>query len=757
MCSKLGKCLIVLLALALPACVPVGEEPPPTPSINTGLKLDMECFADSVNVINSFIEGSATDEQLKDFWNCNSAAIVEFEKNTHGNFQDRYTSRELANFVEEFFLKDGTKISDALLRQIFLLKRIFVGGAVDSITRKEMFKSIEVMKDLKIISLNLNPHMKVISFRWQADQLERSEALKTFAQAEAAIQKAAEDISPLMIQDYDLNELIVLAQEIDRFGSGSHREAFSKMANQMIPVMIATKNIIFNDWGSKVSQWREFLKFSSQFYSRYGYFDYFVKSEDVMSGDGLASFKQLVEDTLQFVDSVLDRKELNGTVALADLSRLWGAVIKAQILPKKVTVASLDLVTAAAINKIFISPALRTSGNASMALAKETIKEIRREFEIWYQVQSWLDSQYSGKAPGIGISRDDMNAAVKEAQQTQGLRELAVLVKTPEALSLDSRNRLHLGPTPLDFSRKAMNLFNVARTSVRLAMKGYAADRLRAENLSGLTMPEAENLFLDFRPLVVELDLIDPKDDKFALDRFRDANLFTPFSNGNEMLGFGEGGDLFLMLASGIKIDSSFKAVLEKKCSMDQRAPFKGDWLVDVSCAVSIYKAHLAAESTGLPEFLKYLKTLNSKNFDEVVYGLMRGAGYTGEPNGKIDLSTLGQFPQVTQYVEQVYHRFDLDRDGRFSTQEALNAYPIFRGIITKFSGLKTDRENLAVFGYMLKFGHAPTSIIDQGYFALVWANKDPAQDWGLSADRLKVIEILAFISKATASPVLFQ
>jgi hypothetical protein len=189
---------------------------------------------------------------------------------------------------------------------------------------------------------------------------------------------------------------------------------------------------------------------------------------------------------------------------------------------------------------------------------------------------------------------------------------------------------------------------------------------------------------------------------------------------------------------------------------MNRIATYKGDWLVDLPCALAHYKTDLPSQSSSMPELLSYLRGLNKKDYEEVVFGFMRGAGHAGGKNGLIDLATLGQVPQVTQYVEQTYHRFDTDKNGLFSTEEALLAYPVFEKILTKFSGLKTEKENLAVFGYMLKFGHAPVTFINKAWFALVWVNKDPAKDWKLSADRLKVIEILAFISKSNTVPKLF-
>jgi hypothetical protein len=747
--------LAVVISL-LSACVPVGEEPPPTPDLSKGIQLNMECFADTAKILDAFIKGSATEFQLQEFWTCNSKAISEFEKNTRGRFEDRFTSRELANFVERYFLIDGTKISDGLLRQIFLLKRIFVGGTADSISRKEMMASIEVIKDLRKISLQINPYMKIYSFNWKPQSLDRLEGLRLFAQAEKAIQDAATKLAPLMIRDYDLNEIIVLAREIDEFGKANTRTEFSKMAKQLIPVLIATKNIIFKESGSTVSQWKDFLSISTQFYSRYGYFDYFVKSDDVMSGAGLTALNNLVHDSLAFTESLLERKNLSGVIPLADLTNLWQALLDAGLLPADITVPSLSQVTKTLVKKVFLPPALRVSGYQPDGIVKETLLEMRREFSYWYQAQAWVDSQFSSLPPGVGISQEDMYAAVKNAMPSQGINELSLLLKTPEAISFDSENRIFLGRQSLPYSPKALGLLNVSRSLVRLGMRGYSADHNRAHRLQGLTLAEAESLFTDFRSLMIELKMIDPKDDKFGADRFRDANLFTAHANGNEMLSFGEGANLFVMLGSGIKIDAAFKKNLEIKCPMNRLAAYKGDWLVDVPCALDHYKTDLPKESSSMPELLTYLGKLNKKDYEEVVFGFMRGAGHSGGKNGLMDLATLGQVPQVMQYVEQTYHRFDTDKNGLFSTEEALRAYPVFEKILTKFSGLKTEKENLAVFGYMLKFGHAPVSIIDKGWFALVWVNKDPAKDWELAADRLKVIEILAFISKANPTPLLF-
>ncbi len=213
MSSKLLRIfLFSVFGLVTSCSLPVGEKPPATDPIQVKLGDSTACLSKVSPTLTQYFDGVASDAQVVGVWNCVSTAITTFQDQTKGRYEDRYTSRELAHFIEQYFMKEGSRIPDPLLLQVFRIKQLFIGGAVDSISRAEMVQIQSVIETLKKITLNLNPHMKVLTLNWKVSDPNRIEtSIPEFEDTNSAVQQAARDLGDLIQKNgvtYHLDDVV---------------------------------------------------------------------------------------------------------------------------------------------------------------------------------------------------------------------------------------------------------------------------------------------------------------------------------------------------------------------------------------------------------------------------------------------------------------------------------------------------------------------------------------------------------------------
>jgi hypothetical protein len=996
MFSKSNALRIFLLAIclnAIVACsVPTNEDPPASPDIQTGM--GSECLSSSMEAVKSFVGGTGEPEKLEGFFNCVGSTVADFEKNTRGRYEDRFTARELANFVERYFLADGDKLSDSLMTEVFRLKQLFVGGAIESISRDEMFKLIQVISDLKKITLSINPYMKLYTFgwkvgslgdpqkemkyfelanlqiqqsakdlaaliekngrsydidnvvnfiseienfageswdwidglreamplvhdlkktltggseniiepkewirfslissrgfvqylrfkyfildrrglddsnatiiyltrsvddlfsflgdmveskpnksltreellkiterigsfipgfkvsdvllkeimkikvvffgggldffvkadfdkartklenfrelstkfidyldvytlQWKRGNLSLSESKKYFSVAEKALVDAAKQLGLNLENKYDLKDLKLLANEVDKLypPKDPKEETLGSIANKFLPPLISFKNIFFSDEGSIVGttrsgsqDWSDVLTFTAQIYGRFAYYKYFLAGQNLFEWPAIYTLNTFVDESVKVMDSLLSRKKSN-LIAFWEIDELIQSLIGGGFIPKQFTKTSIKSLVRVLLQKFLVEPTDRLAGNVPQGFNKVSLKVFRSEYYRWFATQEWMEEFYRDVSGSVGKSGTAIvNALINTGPQTEENTEMILIYKSPQALSLDNSNRLYLSTRqPLHYNRNATHVMNLARTAIRLFQRGYAMDIDRIRTRRGVTLEEANNLFNDVRGFFVELGFLDPKDKDFANSRFRDANLFTPFSNGDSLLDFGEGTALVMMLYSGISIDGKLQTALKKQCNYyPSPTGFAGDQTVDVSCVAQVYKNEIMNQFVGMPELINYIAPMDPAAFAVLFENLLKAAGYVPNDEGRIKLGFLSLFPQVTQYVESVFLRADKDLDGFLWTGEAVDVYPVFKNIITDFSGLSSEKQNKAVFTYMLKHGKPPESLSEKAGFILLWVPKGE-KGWNIWADRLQVVKILGYIADAMAKQI---
>lgn len=105
-----------------------------------------------------------------------------------------------------------------------------------------------------------------------------------------------------------------------------------------------------------------------------------------------------------------------------------------------------------------------------------------------------------------------------------------------------------------------------------------------------------------------------------------------------------------------------------------------------------------------------------------------------------IEAGEMATISVVIHYIETILTRFDLDLDGRITTNEAWEAFPVFRGLIDRVAtanGFDLDEKRLReVYGFLLSEGRIPTK---QDF---VWKMASVGSSLKIDVDRMGLLKI---------------
>jgi hypothetical protein len=316
------RMLCMTLLLASTGCgLKIGDSQAPVSPINTDLGGVGTCLTDTAPAWAKFLNGTALPEQMTQLWDCYASAIKTFDDSVHGSYKDRFTSRELENFVEHFLLIKP--ISDSLITEVFRIKRMLVGGDAGYITRAEMSNLISVLGSLKQISIEILPYMRVYSSNWKVGGYSTiDQDVEYFEAANLEIQKAAKDLATLIEkngQSYPLDSVVTLLTEIQNL-TGSNWPWIATIQDAM-PLVQKLKQTLSGGDGNVVAptEWSRFSLLGSRAYIQYLRFHYFIQNFDAGgAGPQLIYIMNSVSDLFSYLgdmvegkpDKVLTRQEL---------------------------------------------------------------------------------------------------------------------------------------------------------------------------------------------------------------------------------------------------------------------------------------------------------------------------------------------------------------------------------------------------------------------------------------------------------------
>lgn len=438
---------LCVLTLLLSACdSKVGEKPPPLEAQEFA---GARCLTETQPVVKDFVKGTAKDQDVTAAWNCVIGAVEKFKRYVRGTTEDRYTSQELATFLEDNFLESSASsrpITPALQLEFMKVKQILVGGSTAYLSLSELDRLLSLFRDLRAMTLRLNPYMKVYSLNWVTSNYSGLQKdAQYFEEANKELQSAAKTLASLIEKNessYKLSDFVLLTENLSVFFG--EKWTFPKEINKYIPIVRKVKKALAGGDENSVtpSEWRRFALLGARGYVQYLRYHYFIKSvPETGSGYQLSYLSRTVEDLLSvFQDLVAEKPE--GVVSRQEALDLLKTL---EVVWPEFKVSEVMIVELMKIKQLFFGGSAENFSTKDFGTARGKVSRIKmlvEKFLPYYSIYSreWEPDLFDPEeAQRLFLeSQSVLEATVREAgnlfEESYDLNNLATLAREIERL-----------------------------------------------------------------------------------------------------------------------------------------------------------------------------------------------------------------------------------------------------------------------------------------------------------------------------------
>ncbi|MBX3033324.1 MAG: hypothetical protein KF865_05305 [Bdellovibrionaceae bacterium] len=683
-----------------------------------------------------------------------------FEDLVHEKPGHQVSRAEIDGILESFSTAwPAFKTSEVLTREFMRLKQVFFGGALDSFAETDFQNARLKVGVFKAIAEWCLPHLSLLSGEWKPEVLPPEQALAELDRTRATLDRAGQALGAALESGYDLSHLSVLLKEWHRLYVDEKTDEAAPAPDRFTPLVLRLKSLLTEDESSLVhrKQWPLMLGTAGRSYGLWLFYAYLLEPRphwrDQAGVDWLSLF---VDRGFDFTREILEGKP-SKKISHNEIVFLLRDLESSRLLPEKLKSADFEMVLTPVLNRLAQPPDLRLRGFRPNALGPASVESLRQEAHIFLRAQSFLAGLFEDENSVLSAAQLREKIAARLAEEPgasvlrTGLTELSLIFSSDGPQALDPDNRLYITPK----SRLKLNLVSVERHNLvralsRLFIASYSGEKDRIESGLGLNVAEAQQAFVDFRSLAVSLDLIEKDNMKFMENRFREANIFMHRSDGNDLASFVEVHEMVYSIISGLEIDARIKPKLVERCVPVGR-PVRSETPIPYDCLLWVYQSIAPWQMSSMPELLQFVSAQKPEQYNSFIRNGLKGAGWIPNGANEVKLGDASLLPQLLQYIENVYARFDADGDGVISVPEARLAFPVFEDLFRKLAkkdleaGTIRERDLLALFTYILKYGKPPGGFFEGIFKWSPW--RDNPQSWSLATDRAMIAQILAFIA----------
>jgi hypothetical protein len=447
-------------------------------------------------------------------------------------------------------------------------------------------------------------------------------------------------------------------------------------------------------------------------------------------------------------------------ISTDEVSDLFNVLLTEKLIELEISEAGFRSVLNMLWSNILLEPGRRLSGAQGQGFDSEALQQLTSETEIFIQSGYDLFDVFQNNTSLqqktiLDRIRKLINQSTTKPRQVLTLNELIRLVNSPVPMLFDQNSFLKILDKDLSYHLTDLYQAQMSRTISRIFIRSFAMDRNRIEKLSGVTLPETESFFNSVKTIIVDLGLIKPDDTEFISSRFREADLFAGHANGDDFVNLEELSDLVMHILSGLKRADILQTGILNSCLSGYSGPITDQTAVDENCVLQHY-FNTSSGFESLPQFMEMKKTYSIEQNKKYYLSLLKAGGHIQNDRGSIFIQDANLFPHIAQYVEILFSRYDINRDGLLVKEEALAAFPVFKSTIKTVlktipsSGIIPDSQLPGVFIYLLKYGRPPKGLGETLKF--LGFIKDENK-WVIQSTRIDLGVIFNFLGETLATP----
>jgi hypothetical protein len=743
-----------------------------------------------------YFEGRATDAEVNRLADCSIVALRTFHEYARGESRDRFTAQEIRNFLQRYFLEDIV-LTDGLLHELMRVKQAFLGGKIEDFTSADLQYAEKLINTIREVFLKLRKPMPISLDRMRRED---PEYVRLTAQAIVDASKILGNKITEINSTYTFEELGRLLDELSR--------AFPARAKVMRPVRdqlkIAgcLKETFIAPYSPRESitaaEWKAILQDGARWFGAYAKFiNLNARYSDLMRGEGREQFSLLLHEVIDLLESATARhcppnlvtadgcREAAG-IPIASLEELldeseWDGKLMGVQFGKK----TIQGLIAPMVRRILGGIDTTTTGRQATRLTRNHLERARSSVREWMDGAQYIDALFTRfSVPNFDETAEISTAAIASLKAREVLRhygeaseegvELAksmreLLLKTEDLAGADGKRVLYDGKNATrGRTYRELTRYAWLRPVLKRVVLGYADVGPKTRNekdVHGLKQDAFSVFVHDYWPVFLDLKVVGPKNKpaEDASKRFRESALFTQVSDGNDLISIDEGVQLILLTFSADPMSRDAHDRISANCGTQGLDDYGRPWVEPHCYRKNLYDLSRANTKfadlwSGIPLFVEFYEGLNADQRAEFLFSIETVSRRGGvQPKAYFDSAETQVSVMVYHYVEAIFQRFDVDKDGKINTLEAETAFPVFQNTLATLA--KMDPKNprvKKVFFWLLAKGSPPVSdgmgwwtrFWKSGLFlAFTWINPD------FEADRLGLLKVFAALASAETTP----
>lgn len=739
-----SSAFLLLIVWLFISCASEDQVYKPTPKIALS-GIGGECLTSLDEQFQAYFAAELNQLQIQKLWGCVDEAIDLFTTFMQGQrAKDAYTAEEIRYFIEVLLLSNKS-IDGELWSFIKDIKVLLLGGQKEVVTHAELSRLRHVVNEVSLVMQEANDSIPLFlnSFKDQKRVIDGAR----IDQAEVRLNQALLRLGNI----FETQQVHFSSSELQRLvlRAGASLLSIEKQArlekklSEWLSLLLDAKYVFVDGdrlFFSKMT-WRPLFQLAADIGYIYLRFDLFFDTTKWKDLSYLRQVSLIGERAAVIIDRGIHlstqrkrQKDCEGSapqICLSELRPLIDGLQKTVGLPLNLNADSAIHLLSTLLQKVF-SP----EGKATLlpaTLDHLRLKRMKEEFDGWVGGQRLIVNW---------IAQTPKAEAVLSPQQ-HWLYRTAYM--SPWPLVLDQYGRAKIGEpiTHHNYDYWSLTRLNWEVLLIRNLMHAYASGSTTSRSSSplsdqtfSLAQADASILYQDFKPLLVDLDLVDEDDQNFYERIFLEGNLFLPRSDRELNLSFDEAIEYLHYVVSGLNGSSRAKQELVQIC------PGQGSEIA-YECFTGEWPELILSDYHHVPFFQQYVKGLSKEQKLALVKSLERSVRDESQWETPVGQGDLVEVNILLLYIETIFKRYDRDGSGALNVDESRQAYQVMEPTLKSL--LPLDHLDV-MFTFMLKYGRLPgDQAIDQIRFMHWQLNRHL---WEFHASRGRLAEIIATLSR---------
>ncbi|MBN21863.1 MAG: hypothetical protein CL678_11335 [Bdellovibrionaceae bacterium] len=702
-----------------------------------------DCLGEFSQRFENYTKGTVDLEKWKETIECTTQSLRLFNRFVGKSSPQGFTVSDIRFFAENFLIKDK-KITDGLISGVFQVKASVLGGDESHFGEQEIDRIIKILEAALPETIKLYPHIVELNKSKTLDDYDDKlilfrNALVSFTQSVSTTLK--EQINGDTERPMKLEEAQQFVDELERlfdFELSADTVTFIGILKTFL-VGGSSKEISGKQWALLIetggSLGGDFLAYDHanpfNLWSGNKYLSFILKLfehaktvliQSMQWHGGLYPF-ELIDEV---VDSVPGSWISLGRDAIKEVSRpIIRKFLKAgpnekglnsYALDELYRLASLYIRGAVHLEKIFFAAGVEPEPESSLS------------------PKDFIEAAVGYKSELRNAERDQISRLIYIAENFRPL-----YMGQDEKMNFSPLSRITLNH---------MNKMHLYRLLGEEALKIYSL----SETKSSLSFQNVCSLTHDLKPILEELAFLDPTRPNQEYSRFKEADLFTFASNGDESLNLDEinlyVGALLSIERHATEIEESVLTDYGCETEYVDEEKYPGLTGIKALCFRHHFYGNWVNFTTHMPGMSAFYDQLSEEERRTVQYRLeiiARGEGHENQIYTKFDIE---RYTAIMLYLESLMVRFDEDLNQKMDLDEAYVAYPVFRKVFQDASPFLKGRENLTfgAFTYTLAKGRPPLG--SEQIKLLGWMTRKPSWKKLVKAGRREFFSIFKEIAK---------